>query len=148
MAQVAQRERLLPQGFTAWLRTQRPRVPHIRLGVPLAELLAAGNVNPGEFAPSERERRPLYFWRMLNDGRWTVNFAFHRRATSFDLAGAFVHAVSAGARGKRGTEKDFSTALAHPRLDWENFASLLHAKGWNVGRVHMSNDEGWRFDVR
>jgi hypothetical protein len=38
--------------------------------------------------------------------------------------------------------------LAHPRIDWGHFSGLLHAKGWNMGRIHMSNDEGWRFDVR
>lgn len=144
---MAQHEPLLP-ALPHWLHSKRPRVPRIRLGVPLDVLqpvAAAAGASPAAFAPSA-EQRQLHFGALLP--HWTVCFAFHRRATEYDLAGAVVHAVSAGARGRRGVAKDYSAALAHPRIVWDDFARLLRAKGWNVSRVHLSNDEGWRFDVK
>ena len=153
VAQVAQRERLLPP-LPHWLRLhvlrQPLRVPRIRLGVPLAPLLGPGmaTVNAADFAPGASEERPLFFGGLLPDGSWTASFAFHRRATPYDLAGALVRAVSAAARGRLRNAKDYSAALHHPRIVWEDFAEKLRAKGWNLGRIHLSNDEGWRFDAR
>ena len=153
VAEVAQKERLLPQ-LPHWLRhrvlQQHPRVPCIRLGVPLAPLLGPGmtTVNAADFAPGASEEQQMFFGGLLPDSSWTASFAFHRRATSYNLAGALVRAVSAATRGRLHNAKDYRAALHHPRIVWEDFAEKLRAKGWNLGRIHLSNDEGWRFDVR
>ena len=153
VAEVAQKERLLPQ-LPHWFRLrvlrQPLRVPRIRLGVPLAPLFGPGMraVNAADYAPGASEEQPLFFGGLLPDESWTASFAIHRRATSYDLAGALVRAVSAAARGRLRDAKDFSAALNHPRIVWEDFAEKLRAKGWNLERIHLSNDEGWRFDAR
>jgi hypothetical protein len=139
VAQAAAREPLLPRR-PQWLRLRAAALPDVRIGAPLSALRRA----PGAPPPAP-PRGGAFVAARAADQRRTVCIALRRGATPADAAAAFAHVVRAAALCATPAAMDAAMDAA-PACEWLEFASQLHAAGWDTSRLALQPDEGWRIE--